>query len=156
MGGAEPLPIDSPLMQRLESIAKKHRTYIVNSMFRRGDGRDFNSAILIDREGQVAGIYDKAFPFWAELEKNENLDVGADVPVFETDFGKLGIAICFDVNFPELWRRLADRDAELVVWPSHTVRARHCKPTQLTITSTLLRPPGTATAWCTTSPASNW
>ena len=116
--GVEPLPIDSPLMQRLESIAKKHRTYIVNSMFRRGDGRDFNSAILIDREGQVAGIYDKAFPFWAELEKNENLDVGADVPVFETDFGKLGIAICFDVNFPELWRRLADRDAELVVWPS--------------------------------------
>lgn len=116
--GKEPLPTDCPLMQRLTSIAKKHRTYIVNSMFRRDDSGDYNSAILIDREGSIAGIYDKAFPFWSEFEANADLDVGADVPVFDTDFGKLGIAICFDVNFPELWRRLADRHAELVVWPS--------------------------------------
>jgi predicted amidohydrolase len=116
--GQEPLPIDGPLMQQIAALAKKHRTYIVNSVFRRGDGKDFNSAILIDREGRVAGTYDKAFPYWSELEKNSELEVGGDVPVFETDFGKLGIAICFDVNFPELWRRLADRHAELVVWPS--------------------------------------
>jgi predicted amidohydrolase len=116
--GKEPLPLDCPLMQQLESIAKKHRTYIVNSMFRRNGSRAFNSAVLIDREGAIAGIYDKAFPFWAELETNADLDVGADAPVFDTDFGKLGVAICFDVNFPEFWRRLADRNAELVVWPS--------------------------------------
>ena len=116
--GKDPQPVDCPLMQRLASIAKRHSTYIVNSMFRRDGDRAFNSAILIDREGAIAGIYDKAFPFWAELETNADLHVGADVPVFDTDFGKLGIAICFDVNFPELWRRLADRDAELVVWPS--------------------------------------
>lgn len=116
--GAEPLPLDGPLMKRISALAKKHRTYIVNSIFRQGDGKDYNSAILIDRDGRVAGVYDKAYPFWVELERNEKLDVGGDIPVFETDFGKLGIAICFDVNFPELWRRLADRQAEIVVWPS--------------------------------------
>lgn len=116
--GAEPLPLDGPLMKRISALAKKHHTYIVNSIFRQGDGKDYNSAILIDRDGRVAGVYDKAYPFWVELERNEKLDVGGDIPVFETDFGKLGIAICFDVNFPELWRRLADRQAEIVVWPS--------------------------------------
>ena len=38
--------------------------------------------------------------------------------MFNTDFGKLGLAICFDVNFPEVWQRLADGGAELVLWCS--------------------------------------
>ena len=40
------------------------------------------------------------------------------MPIFQTDFGRLGMAICFDVNFPEVWKRMADQGAELVIWPS--------------------------------------
>jgi hypothetical protein len=43
---------------------------------------------------------------------------GLEAPVFETEVGKLGLAICFDTNFPSVWQRLADQGAELVIWSS--------------------------------------
>src|SRR5205807_2086720 len=46
------------------------------------------------------------------------VDVGGTAPVYEADFGKIGFAICFDANFPEVWQRLADLGAELVLFPS--------------------------------------
>jgi hypothetical protein len=46
------------------------------------------------------------------------VEVGDEVPVFQVDFGRLGLAICFDANFPEVWKRLADQGAELVAWSS--------------------------------------
>jgi hypothetical protein len=44
--------------------------------------------------------------------------VGREAPVYQADFGRVGMAICFDANFPEVWKRLADQGAELVIWPS--------------------------------------
>jgi len=116
--GKEVMTLDGPIMQRLCELAKKHRTYIVNSVYRQAEGERFNSAILIDREGRVAGIYDKVYPHSAEFDAVTQLAAGKQVPIFETDFGKLGLAICFDANFPELWSSLADQGAELVIWPS--------------------------------------
>ncbi len=40
------------------------------------------------------------------------------MPVYQADFWRIGVAICFDINFPEVWKTLADQGAELVVWPS--------------------------------------
>ena len=102
----------------LAGIAKRHRTYIVSPIDRLDGARRLNTAVLINREGKVAKTYDKVFPYWNEFEKKQPVSVGDRAPVFETDFGRLGIAICFDVNFPEVWQRLADQGAELVVWPS--------------------------------------
>ncbi|MCI0334144.1 MAG: carbon-nitrogen hydrolase family protein [Planctomycetes bacterium] len=116
--GKKPLPPDSPLMRQLSELAKKHRTYIANSVYRQVGDKQFNSVILIDRQGEIVGTYDKVYPYWAEFDDLPNLAVGTEIPVFETDFGKLGFAICFDANFPELWSRLADGGAELVIWPS--------------------------------------
>jgi hypothetical protein len=74
--------------------------------------------VLLDRNGKVACIYDKVFPYWAEYDVHPPADVGEDVQVYRADFGLLGFATCFDVNFPEVWKRLADKGAELVIWPS--------------------------------------
>jgi len=73
---------------------------------------------LIDRKGNIAGIYDKVFPFWGEGFHDPPSVPGKDIPVFETDFGKIGMAICFDANFPDAFKRLSDLGAELVIWPS--------------------------------------
>jgi hypothetical protein len=63
-------------------------------------------------------LYNKVFPFWAEFDLHPPVEVGEEAPVYSADFGKVGLAICFDVNFPEVWKRLADQGAEVVLWPS--------------------------------------
>lgn len=110
--------LQGPTLRELGKLARQHRMYIVSPIDRIDGDERMNSAVLLDRNGQVAGVYDKVFPYWSELDFSQPVKVAKDIPVFETDFGRLGIAICFDVNFPEVWQVLADQGAELVVWPS--------------------------------------
>ena len=113
-----PESMDGPTIAALTTVAREHKTYIVCPMDRLDGSRRLNSAILIDRQGDVVGVYDKVFPYWSEYDLNPSVEPGVSAPVFTTDFGKVGLAICFDVNFPEVWQSLADQGAELVVWPS--------------------------------------
>lgn len=113
-----PEALEGPVICAFRALAKKHRTYIVCPIDRLEGKRRLNSAVLLDRAGEIVGAYDKVFPYWSEFDLKQPVCVGQGAPVFETDFGKLGLAICFDVNFPEVWQRLADQGAELVVWPS--------------------------------------
>jgi len=99
-------------------LAKKHKTYIVVPIDRIAGGRRFNTAVLIDRDGKIAGLYDKVYTYWEEFNLSKKVAPGSEVHVFDCDFGKLGIAICFDVNFPEVWDALAEKGAELVLWTS--------------------------------------
>ncbi len=113
-----PETLEGPTIVALEAVAREHNTYIVCPIDRMDGSRRLNSAILIDRQGAVVGVYDKVFPYWSEYDLKPSVEPGVSVPVFTTDFGKVGLAICFDVNFPEVWQALADQGAELVVWPS--------------------------------------
>lgn len=117
-GNKAPETLEGKTVRGISRVAKAHGTYIVCPIDRQDGGRRYNSAVLIDRGGTVAGVYDKVFPYWSEFDLAPPVDIGNKVPVFETDFGRIGFAICFDVNFPEVWQALADRGAELVVWPS--------------------------------------
>ena len=110
--------LDGPTVTAMAGLAKKHHVYIVSPMYRKDGGKIYNTAVLLDREGRVACLYDKVYPFWAEWDTHKNLEPGKEAPVYQTDFGKIGFAICFDANFPEVWRRLADQGAELVIWSS--------------------------------------
>ena len=110
--------LEGPTITAMAALAKKHRTYLICPMDRKDGDKRLNSGVLIDREGKVACVYDKVYPFWSEFDHKQPVDVGEEAPVYETDFGRLGMAICFDANFPEVWQRLADQGAELVVWPS--------------------------------------
>ncbi len=110
--------LDGATVSTMARLASKHRTYVVCPIDRRDGERRLNSAVLIDRRGQVAAVYDKLFPYNEEFVKPPAVQPGQAVVVAATDFGRLGLAICFDVNWAPLWRRLADLGAELVVWPS--------------------------------------
>jgi predicted amidohydrolase len=102
----------------MSALARKHHTYIVSPIDRLDRGHRLNTAVLIDREGKVVFLYDKVFPYWSEYDHKKKVEPGNAARVYNADFGKLGIAICFDANFPEVWKALADEGAELVVWPS--------------------------------------
>lgn len=117
----DPKPLDTaegPALPRMAELAKQYHCYIVCPLYRMREGKRLNTAFLLDRSGQCVGEYNKVFPYWSELDLDPPASVGEAAPVFDTDFGKLGIAICFDANFPEVWQALADSGAELVVWPS--------------------------------------
>jgi predicted amidohydrolase len=110
--------LDGPIVTAMAALAKKHGAYLVCPIDRWDGQRRLNTAVLIDRAGRISGVYDKVYPYWSEFDLKPPVEPGHEVRVFQTDFGKLGVAICFDVNFPEVWQKLADEGAELVVWPS--------------------------------------
>ena len=116
--GHIPETLDGPTITRMKAVARRHQTYIVCPIDRQDGDRRVNSAVLIDRQGDIAGVYDKVYPYWSEYDITPAVQAGTEVPVFQTDFGRLGLAICFDVNFPEVWKRMADQGCELVIWPS--------------------------------------
>ena len=110
--------LDGPTVTAMAALARKHASYIVCPIDRQDGPRRRNTAVLIDRKGQVVLTYYKVYPYWSEFDLRPAVNPGRDVPVHQADFGRVGLAICFDVNFPEVWQRLADQGAELVIWPS--------------------------------------
>lgn len=92
------------LLKAFQEYARKHRCYLVfNSYRQRKDGRFANCTFTIDRDGDVIGVYDKVYPTAWEIEWKELPIVPGEKPiVVETDFGRLGFATCFDLNFRDL------------------------------------------------------
>ena len=111
---AEPVP--GPTTDALAEFARKHKTYVACPILRRDGDKVYNSAVLIDRKGEVVGVYNKMHPTIPEIEAG--VTPGTEAPVFETDFGKVGFAICFDLNFPDVAEGLKRGGAELVLFPS--------------------------------------
>ena len=110
--------LHGPTVTAMAALAKKHQTYIVCPIDRRNNNLRLNTVVLLDRSGHVACTYDKVFPYWSEYDVHPSTDVGEDAQVYTADFGRVGFATCFDVNFPEVWKRLSDKGAEVVIWPS--------------------------------------
>ena len=112
---AEPVP--GPTTERLSAWARTHSSYVLFGMKTKTDGKVYNSAILIDRQGRIAGQYNKIHP--TETEIQEGTHPGdTELRVFETDFGTIGIQICFDVNWWDNWKRLKQSGAKIVFLPS--------------------------------------
>ena len=75
----------------------------------------YNTAVLIDRLGNVAGKYRKVYLPREEIE--DGLTPGSHYPVFQTDFGTVGLMICWDSNYADPARALALQGAELILMP---------------------------------------
>jgi predicted amidohydrolase len=118
-------PLEGAVKDTFAREARKCHCYVVVPLYLledRATKRCSNAAILFDRRGEVVGIYRKV-----HLVVDTNTDSmergatpGKEEPVFECDFGKLGIQICYDMEFDYGWRELARKGAELVVWPTQS------------------------------------
>ena len=118
--GDDPVKSDEirdTLMTELGKRAKKAGSYIVAGAFEIAGGAKYNVAWLFGRDGALVGRYYKNHPTTGEIN-NRNVCSGTEIPVFDTDFGRIGVAICFDIGWPGVWQTLSDKGAELVVWPS--------------------------------------
>jgi predicted amidohydrolase len=110
---AEPIP--GPATQFFGELAQKHRLYIVAGLVERDRHLVYNTAVLIGPEGELVGKYRKTC--LPRDEVKAGICPGAEYPVFETRFGKVGLMICYDGFFPEVARELANRGAEVIAWP---------------------------------------
>jgi len=114
-------PVPGPITDMAADAARRHSTYVICPLMEARNGRVYNSAVLIDRQGQVAGTYEKIHPVTSSSDYTlleHGVTPGSEAKVFEADFGRLGILICFDINWPEEWAELKRRGAEIVFWPS--------------------------------------
>jgi beta-ureidopropionase len=109
-------PLDGPSLRAVAERARRHSMYVVAGFYAAVDGCISNLAVLIDRSGRLVGTYSKRRPTEGEIDNG--VLPGTSAPVFNTDFGKVGLAICFDLNWQDLWSQLAKQGAELVCWIS--------------------------------------
>lgn len=100
----------------IADCARRHNMYVVTGLPMRDGDLLRNVAVLIDRKGELVGTYAKRHP--TEGEIGSGIVPGHDAAVFETDFGRVGLAICFDLNWEDLWKSMADQGADLVCWLS--------------------------------------
>ncbi|MEW6358422.1 MAG: carbon-nitrogen hydrolase family protein [Planctomycetota bacterium] len=125
LANAEPIP--GPTTDELCHAARQHQMYIVGgSIFEKTAGRRkaYNTSVLISPEGQIVGIYRKLHLFDADVpggpahRESDFMIPGDEVVVLETKFCPVGVTICYDLRFPELYRALADGDARIIFVPS--------------------------------------
>ncbi len=93
-------PYDGGTLTRIQELCRALRMYVIWPRCERRPEGLANTAILVDRAGEVAGRYDKMFPTIGEMERG--IIPGVACPRFETDFGRVSMGICFDLNFREI------------------------------------------------------
>jgi predicted amidohydrolase len=110
---AEPIP--GPTTASLGELARKRSSYIAAGIYEREGPVIYNTAVLLDRAGNLVGKYRKVYLPREEVE--HGLTPGNDYPVFKTDFGTVGLMICYDVFYSDPARALATQGAEVILMP---------------------------------------
>jgi predicted amidohydrolase len=111
---ADTLP-DGPTVRALSEAARRKKAYIAGGIYEREGHVVYNTSVLLDRAGALAGKYRKVYLPREEVE--HGLTPGGSYPVFTTDFGRVGMMICYDVFFPDPARGLAANGAEMILMP---------------------------------------
>lgn len=105
----------SPYVARVRMLAEKYRTQILFGLTEKRDGKFYNTALLVDRDGRIAGHYDKT-----HLQNHDlRFTAGGDLPAFDLPWGKTGVLICADRRWPETARVLRLKGARLLLVPSY-------------------------------------
>lgn len=121
--------LDGEVIGRFREAARRHKVWLLlGSVHERIPGRDdkvYNTSVLIDDRGELAGSYRKMKLFDVDLPylsiKESDTIVPGDVlpPVIDTPLGKVGLTICFDLRFPDLYQHLRRKGAQVVFVPSN-------------------------------------
>jgi len=121
---AETIP--GPSTDLLAAKAKEHGMHIVGSIYERGNEAYYNTSPMIDPSGAIVGKYIKTHLFDAPdrvdiapgIRESDKVEAGNELPVFDTAIGKIGVSVCSDLRFPEVYRVLALKGARIIVCAS--------------------------------------
>ena len=112
------------IVEKMSRWAKEYGLLLVGgSIPEVADGRMYNTCYVFDRSGAQLAKYRKMHLFDSDLpelhsHESETFGQGNSIAVFDTEFGRMGVAVCFDVRFPELMRTITQRGAEIIFLPA--------------------------------------
>ena len=124
-------PLDGPTCERFAALARRLGIHLLLGSFNErsddeggGDRRCHNTSVLFGPDGGRLAVYRKLHLFdvdvseRARFRESATVEPGTEVVVAATPLGRLGLSICYDLRFPELYRRLVDGGAEILTVPS--------------------------------------
>jgi deaminated glutathione amidase len=120
---AEPVP--GPLTDRVGSLADELGIWVLGgSVLEADDGRVYDTSVLFDRTGEVVAryrkihLYDVDLPGQPPMRESATISAGEALVTHETEFARVGLSVCYDVRFPELYRGLMAMGAEVLFVPA--------------------------------------
>lgn len=114
--GIKSAPELEPFVAEVGKLAREVKSALVVPFLERYMGQVYNSVPVVDRSGKLALVYRKNYPTTGEMDAG--VTPGWEVPVAECDGVRVGAAVCFDVNFPQVAAELERQKARVVFWPS--------------------------------------
>ena len=118
-------PVGGPVWRSLSDAARENDIWVVGGSFPEAEGgRLYNTCFVFDRTGRQAARHRKLHLFDVDVtngpsfRESDTLSAGGDITVFHTEFGTLGLCICFDLRFPELFQLMARAGAQAVLVPA--------------------------------------
>jgi predicted amidohydrolase len=124
---AEPLPAGGPILARMASLAAELSVELVlGGFWEKGasPNKVRNACVHVRADGSVGSVYRKIHLYDVDLadgthlRESDGVEPGDELVVADTSFGKLGLSVCYDVRFPELYRGLVDRGAIALTVPA--------------------------------------
>ena len=115
-----------PIWQQLSAYAKQYGVYLIGGSMPEKDaeGNVYNTCYVFDREGKQIGKHRKVHLFDIDVKggqtfkESDTLTAGDSDTVFDTEFGKMGVMLCFDIRFPELSRMMVNDGAKVIFVPA--------------------------------------
>lgn len=112
--------------QAMSALAEKYQIYLIAGSVPERDaaGNVFNTSYIFDRQGKQIGKHRKAHLFDINIKggqyfkESDTLTPGDCVTVFDTEFGKMGVMICYDIRFPEFARTMVNQGAKMIFVPA--------------------------------------
>ncbi len=119
--------LDGPLVAQLSEVAARTQTWLHGGSFIElaGDDEYFNTSVVFNPQGDLVGVYRKIHLFGFDAAEAALMTAGHEVVVIDTPLGRTGLATCYDLRFPELFRAMVDEGATAVLvasgWPSKRI-----------------------------------
>lgn len=115
--------LEGPLVQSLCAAARNKGCWLVPGSFpEKHDGHLYNTTLLISPAGEIKGVYRKIHVFSYQSQEKKLVSAGSTPTIVATPFGNVGLAVCYDLRFPELFRYYAKNGVTMFIvpasWPS--------------------------------------